>query len=604
MRKARNTMFALLLLPFLGQGQMVFEEGDWTSVKAKAKQENKIIFIDLYTTWCGPCKVMAKKIFPLKEVGDFYNANFINYKIDAEKGEGIDLNKKFGVTAYPTYIFADANGEFLHQAVGTFPADGFIEEGKTALDPSKQLKNLVENGENIGKEEMPAYLRYLKSQNLPHNDKLESYLTSLTSEELLTTKTFQLIGDLGGRRPEGFTYELMFRHKDGMSKVVGEQRMDNYFFKLFLEEAYSYRARKEPYQPVLDKVNKLGFDFAQKIYDTIELGALIYTDKNYAAFAEQAPALLEKYGSTSPELKYYPVFAIGSLFFLRDPALEKYVISLAEELVNEEHERASNIYGTLASGYLRANRLNKALQYFDHALQIATTQTEFKGVSDQIDFVKKRQAAIEAGIFTFNAEGYEKYNGAQFLVKYMDPIKVGKYRTTPPITITEGKFTVNGDNVHTPVPAEWIISDNGKTVASGKVILEPGSFKASPNEGLDFYVENAGYNYEVLYAWMLNPRYMEADKALKAFETDSNFNMKDKEMEEKYNQLVESRNKAKMGYVNYAFNSKTDPMIKLLIAHEGQLHKDSKKGADNLAYLKELYPNHILVKNMEKQEKK
>jgi uncharacterized protein YyaL (SSP411 family) len=59
----------------------------------KAKKENKLIFVDAYASWCGPCKLMVKNIFPLKTVGDYYNSHFINAKIDMEKGEGIELAK-------------------------------------------------------------------------------------------------------------------------------------------------------------------------------------------------------------------------------------------------------------------------------------------------------------------------------------------------------------------------------------------------------------------------------------------------------------------------------------------------------------------------------
>src|SRR5690349_25138928 len=93
-----------------------FENGDWNSVVAKAKKEPKLIYVDVYTTWCGPCKILEKQIFPLKEAGDKYNKSFVNHRIGAEKGEGIELAKKYEVSGYPTHLFIDpVNGAVVYR---------------------------------------------------------------------------------------------------------------------------------------------------------------------------------------------------------------------------------------------------------------------------------------------------------------------------------------------------------------------------------------------------------------------------------------------------------------------------------------------------------
>ncbi len=126
------------------------EETAWADILKKAKAENKIVFVDAYTTWCGPCKVMSKTIFPQKEVGDVFNARFVNAKIDMEKGEGPEIAKKYGVRAYPTYIFVNGDGELVHRSLGSMPAEKFIDVGEAASDPERQfysLKKKYEGGE-------------------------------------------------------------------------------------------------------------------------------------------------------------------------------------------------------------------------------------------------------------------------------------------------------------------------------------------------------------------------------------------------------------------------------------------------------------------------
>ena len=72
-----------------------------------------MVLVDCYTSWCGPCKIMASKILPQKEVGDFLNERFVCVKYDMEKGEGPEIAKKYGVEAYPTFLLLRADGTLL-----------------------------------------------------------------------------------------------------------------------------------------------------------------------------------------------------------------------------------------------------------------------------------------------------------------------------------------------------------------------------------------------------------------------------------------------------------------------------------------------------------
>jgi thiol:disulfide interchange protein len=96
-----------------------FFHGTWAEALQKAKQEKKLIFLDAYASWCGPCKMMKHKTFTNKNVADFYNANFINLAIDMEIGEGTTLSDKFSVTAYPTLIYVNGEGNLLEKQLAT-----------------------------------------------------------------------------------------------------------------------------------------------------------------------------------------------------------------------------------------------------------------------------------------------------------------------------------------------------------------------------------------------------------------------------------------------------------------------------------------------------
>lgn len=150
MKKISLILLVLFSVITFGQGMKFEENKSFKDLLAIAKKENRLLFLDAYTSWCGPCKMMAKNVFPQANVGEFYNANFINSKIDMEKGEGIELAKKYNVRAYPTYLFINGDGEIIHRVTSYYDPEDFINVGKDAIDPSKQmgaLKKKFEAGE-------------------------------------------------------------------------------------------------------------------------------------------------------------------------------------------------------------------------------------------------------------------------------------------------------------------------------------------------------------------------------------------------------------------------------------------------------------------------
>ncbi|TXH23248.1 MAG: thioredoxin family protein [Chitinophagaceae bacterium] len=190
MKKILFLYFILLsTLSVLANDGIQFSEGAWKEILAKAKQENKLVFIDVYTSWCGPCKMMAAETFPLKEVGDVFNANFVNYKIDAEKGEGVEIAKKFDVRAFPTYLFVNGDGDLVYRVVGYMKAAPFLNEAKIAIQEKNDPKPFVqwENEYNNGKRDKDFLLAYLKKRallKLPSADITEETFPLLSSAEL------------------------------------------------------------------------------------------------------------------------------------------------------------------------------------------------------------------------------------------------------------------------------------------------------------------------------------------------------------------------------------------------------------------------------------
>ena len=175
-----------------------FEHATWQEILLKAKNENKLIFIDAYTTWCGPCKMMAKNVFTDTDVGSLFNQNFVNVKLDMEKEPGLSLKSKLNVTAYPTLIFIDANENIEHKAVGALNKLEFLNFANTTLKGEVNLSdyNTIYEREGVSSYEfLVDYLKVLESagEKTKLKSVAEKYLNDLNSEKLLEQKNWGLL---------------------------------------------------------------------------------------------------------------------------------------------------------------------------------------------------------------------------------------------------------------------------------------------------------------------------------------------------------------------------------------------------------------------------
>lgn len=127
-------VFALTVLSFLamslyadnGEG-IKFETLTFEEAKKKAKKSGKLIFIDAYTDWCGPCKRMAATSFKDERVAKVHNSEFINLKVEMEKNpDGMEIARLYKVAAYPTILYIDGDGKLVKRAVGMKTADQLL----------------------------------------------------------------------------------------------------------------------------------------------------------------------------------------------------------------------------------------------------------------------------------------------------------------------------------------------------------------------------------------------------------------------------------------------------------------------------------------------
>ena len=377
MKKILTAFLIILSVLSFAQEGIKFETSDFKTILAKAKKENKLIFLDAYTTWCGPCKLMAKNIFTLKSVGDHYNANFVNAKIDMEKGEGIDIAKKYDVKVFPTYLFIDGNGELVHRTVGYVPEKEFIQFAKDASDPSKRVAALKERFEKDEKD--PEFLKNLVNltafTETDYAGKVfEQYITAKANTPLAADDMQMLFMTL--KNSESPAYKIFKEKKADLLKFMPEKsyeatdkslKINTVIKKAYNEESKTYDENKfiEGTKDFLTK------DEAVKYLSKIKAGKAL-KDKDIATYEKLTLETYKDYTNfNSNELN-----SIAWNFFenVTNKSSLETALKWAQESVKQSENSANT--DTLANLYNKLNDKANAKIWAEKALELAKKNGE------------------------------------------------------------------------------------------------------------------------------------------------------------------------------------------------------------------------------------
>ena len=386
MKKLIGLAFMLVMsISVFAEDGIQFTKGSWADILAEAKASDKVIFVDAFTTWCGPCKWMAANSFPDKAVGDFYNSTFINAKIDMEKGEGIGLAQKYKIYAYPTLLFIDGDGELVHRAVGAVVAAGLLKLGKVASDPTKQLSGLIKRYDKGDRDPvfLKTYANIAKESGLENYQQVaNAYLK--TQSDLLSTDNIQFIYDFTFSSSDAY-YGFMVKNKAKFDAAIGKDKVDDKFKKAITYPMY--REKDVDLKAINNSLSEVFTNATAKQYtDEFEMNYYSYrlrSDDFKAKYLKPAVAYFDKY-----DIKNWNVLN-ESAWTVFENTSDKDTLKKAANWAKKSTKLESNFYNndTLAAIYHKLGKKCSAKKAAKKAIEFGKAEGE--DVSETEELLKQ-----------------------------------------------------------------------------------------------------------------------------------------------------------------------------------------------------------------------
>ncbi|MEO8568681.1 MAG: thioredoxin fold domain-containing protein [Ginsengibacter sp.] len=401
-------LFLLVITPLLtlaqGAGIHFQHETTWKEIQAKAKTENKYIFMDCFTTWCGPCKYMSASIFPLQEVGAFMNDKFVSVKVqlDTTKNDNEfvkswyqdshDLAKKYNVTVYPTYLVFDANGNIIHRFVGSSPADEFLSGVKKSINPETQYYPLLAKYKNGKKDQ--EFLRNLALSSFDAYDRESAREISneylATQTDLYTKDNLEFIkkftkssGDNG--------FDILIQNPDKVDAVLGKGTAASVIQPvIFREITFKYLPADGKANPDWNKIYAIiAKKYPAQANEAIAKAKVIWyqSSRDWNNYQTAIVNYMNKYGGTaSPEELNNYAWTV----FQNCPDMKCVAEALEWSKRSFEKNEVPGFIDTYANILYKLGKKDDAIKWEQKAMDVAQ-DADKKGYQEVIDKMKKNE---------------------------------------------------------------------------------------------------------------------------------------------------------------------------------------------------------------------
>ncbi|MBC6996386.1 thioredoxin domain-containing protein [Neolewinella lacunae] len=345
-----------------------FFKGTWSEALAKAAAEDKLIFVDAYASWCGPCKQMAANVFPQAAVGEYFNANFINVKFDMEKEESAEFRQKHRVRAYPTLFFIDGKNEVVHQLVGGQRVEGLIAAGGVAMGKMDDLDAYAAQWE-AGPRDAKLALKYIRALVRSKESHLKVTNDYLREQQDLTSDEHLNILLVAATEADSRIFDLLVEKEDAIIARFGEEAYRNQVERAVL----ATKAKALEYKDanlMKTAVEKMALVDAAASKQLALAGAFALAAKgsDLKTFYKAAKKYLDK-GVLGENARLEEIFqTTSSSGFIHDAKVLDLAIEAGAQAAANDAATGYRQYYRLAEFLLKQGKADQALSYAKQAL--------------------------------------------------------------------------------------------------------------------------------------------------------------------------------------------------------------------------------------------
>lgn len=369
MKKLITTLVAVCIMYGVSAQGIEFFHGTYEEALKKAQTEKKQIFVDVYTSWCGPCKMMAKNVFPDKKVGAYFNAHFVCLQLDAEKETGHVFFQHYKANGFPSFFWLNAQGKLLDVQCGYTEPDRFLELARAA--ETSDLARRLEEGEKrwANGERTPELVNEYVIENLGRVNAervkplILEYLEGLNDIQLKQEENYRIMRMFMREAGDHFIFRTLLNYAE-----VYQQYEKNYAFwinmyRMVVRSGILLRNNPEKYRKYLHFLENLESPLASMYCEILNMEYRLF-QKDFSAGIPEATAIIAKYEEEHPYLSGQFLYTLIITGYYQeqttDEKLADQVIAWSDKALQVIPSKENLLY--LAASYARKENYKKAYE--------------------------------------------------------------------------------------------------------------------------------------------------------------------------------------------------------------------------------------------------